>query len=194
MQQPGSASARTLRPKPGRQLDRQEQLSIIHSVGDRRLAKPAPEQQAGYRHHRQLAGSSLRVRGTESLYRKRKFPASDIPACAGNRGARRDDLVRRTGHPCVCGEQRCPARQSGCGVIPACAGNRGEGPPPRAAGAGHPCVCGEQTLMRARVRPIVGSSLRVRGTGRGRRTRAQKVRVIPACAGNRLCELVHNRV
>ena len=50
-------------------------------------------------------GSSLRVRGTAAALLGDRIAVRVIPACAGNRGARRDDLVRRTCHPCVCGEQ-----------------------------------------------------------------------------------------
>ena len=186
MQRPGSA--RTLRPKPGRHLDRQEQLSIIHPVGERRPTKPAPEQQAGYRHHRQMAGSSLRVRGTAGMAIKDAGTSRVIPACAGNSSRARAGSPRRSGHPCVCGEQASPltgtraptvsslrvrgtVRAMGCElveerVIPACAGNRLRTDCDPTVPSCHPCVCGEQSglLLYASHQP--GSSPRVRGAGK----------------------------
>ena len=68
--------------------------------------------------------------------------------------------------------------------IPACAGN-GRVPPLRAPQHPvHPRVCGER-IFRLSVKPWrIGSSPRVRGTGRRRGRDRKQDRFIPACAGN----------
>src|SRR3546814_3196586 len=48
-----------------------------------------------------------------------------------------------------------------------------------------PRVCGEQALDRTQSDINGGSSPRVRGTGRGTRPGSRRLRLIPACAGNR---------
>ena len=162
MQRPGSASARTLRPRPGRQLDRQEQLSIIHPVRERRPTKPAPEQQVGYRHHRQLAGSSLRVRETSVELRDGWSRLRVIPACAGNMWANNDASRRSPGHPCVCGEQ---PYTGGCLALPIGSSLHVRGTVAEfTAAVGSACVCGEHASARSRSPVVDGSSLRVRGT------------------------------
>ena len=46
-------------------------------------------------------------------------------------------------------------------------------------------MCGEQSLTSVAVRPVNGSSPRVRGTGSRRWNELRRRRIIPACAGNR---------
>ena len=66
-------------------------------------------------------------------------------------------------------------------------GNSHGGDARRHPATGHPCVCGEQPSVAIRGRTIVGSSLRVRGTAALVLAENPRSRVIPACAGNRLC-------
>ena len=80
------------------------------------------------------------------------------------------------------------------GVIPACAGNSDWPDSKPLRTGGHPCVCGERHSMFDLLDYVRGSSLRVRGTGLVLECERVHVRVIPACAGNRLCEqLVRKR-
>ena len=51
-------------------------------------------------------GSPPRVRGTESMPRRRLSTLGITPACAGNRPGRSPAARRRWDHPRVCGEQR----------------------------------------------------------------------------------------
>ena len=134
-----------------------------------------------------IAGSSPRVRGTESELYHRGLQRRFIPACAGNRTGGEGSISRNTVHPRVCGEQfrrvivtllsvgssprvrGTVERKVNSGVIqrfiPACAGNSA---PARPAGIKES-----------------GSSPRVRGTVRLGIVMVLKVRFIPACAGNR---------
>ena len=92
------------------------------------------------------AGSSPRVRGTGILDVYQQEAQRFIPACAGNRAARRERAEARSVHPRVCGEQSrqqiCQSQAFGSSprvrgtapklkvenyrerFIPACAGNR----------------------------------------------------------------------
>ena len=79
-------------------------------------------------------------------------------------------------------------------VIPACAGNSAARSDRGGRATGHPCVCGEQASTNGPKGIGSGSSLRVRGTGVNEWTERDWERVIPACAGNRLSELMRNRV
>ena len=72
-------------------------------------------------------------------------------------------------------------------VIPACAGNRGLTRAGIRTRLGHPCVCGERVRISPNKYWIFGSSLRVWGTAMLRHSFALRMRVIPACAGNRRC-------
>ena len=140
-------------------------------------------------------GASLRVRGTA------------IPRHAASAAS---------GSSCVCGEQDTataarlavvgaslrvrgtaltpPPSSLRCRVIPACAGNRIHANSLLGRKPGHPCVCGEQGLGVFVGIEASGSSLRVRGTEDCSFLALGTPRVIPACAGNRLSELVRNQV
>ena len=133
-----------------------------------------------------------------------------IPACAGNRSGGAATNGTDPGHPCVCGEQATRrqlyglliesslrVRGTAAGerldihagiVIPACAGNSAQGMGRGISRPGHPCVCGEQTGRHPTEVAKAGSSLRVRGTEPKGLGDVRSHRVIPACAGNRLCD------
>ena len=85
--------------------------------------------------------------------------------------------------------------------IPACAGNSASAGAIIPAPSVHPRVCGEQNTSQLGLRKLAGSSPRVRGTVRRRRTRRHQRRFIPACAGNSMTTIrqplswaVHPRV
>ena len=169
------------------------------------------------------AGSSPRVRGTEASSRLLDTRQRFIPACAGNRPARRPCSCAGSVHPRVCGEQaqatfrslygdgssprvRGTVRESkALGLpprfIPACAGNSAcarNAPPPWTV---HPRVCGEQEMQTETAVTSVGSSPRVRGTAIKDDGVIMDRRFIPACAGNRtsratqpIAHTVHPRV
>ena len=152
------------------------------------------------------AGSSPRVRGTQSTRFFRTLQSGIIPACAGNTTVSKTSRRRSGDHPRVCGEhaRACntcslvrgssprvrgtlfggvddPALR---GIIPACAGNTPAWARKKGTPRDHPRVCGEHT---GRMRPRVlcaGSSPRVRGTPSVLLPCIQKTRIIPACAGN----------
>ena len=124
------------------------------------------EQQADPQPIRSCHGSSPRVRGTGLADLSGADLSRIIPACAGNRGVRREAESRGPDHPRVCGEQLLARlhlvgvggsspRVRGTGgrelehrrlprIIPACAGNRRASQLRRRPGADHPRVCGEQ--------------------------------------------------
>ena len=165
------------------------------------------EQALTLRRVRWKGGSSPRVRGTvyedSGLCRGQRF----IPACAGNRSCMRLPTLQPSVHPRVCGEQpvavisRIPSHGSSPRVrgtvtsereihermrfIPACAGNSRLTKSVRAISTVHPRVCGEQLPALINSSFVVGSSPRVRGTGRAAGPSVGAVRFIPACAGNR---------
>ena len=169
------------------------------------------------------AGSSPRVRGTDTSKDTHLTHIRFIPACAGNRRKLISAHDHAPVHPRVCGEQlaivvllvsgfgssprvRGTGCRFGCAIpasrfIPACAGNRHLKGYALDAHPVHPRVCGEQTQIDFGSRPRSGSSPRVRGTARDCRPASEWIRFIPACAGNRhtpchVCELpaVHPRV
>ena len=70
--------------------------------------------------------------------------------------------------------------------IPACAGNSLRHRDTIFAWPVHPRVCGEQIAPGSENRCLTGSSPRVRGTARAVDPPAERLRFIPACAGNRL--------
>ena len=132
------------------------------------------------------AGSSPRVRGTDSAHWARLRSDRFIPACAGNREPSASIAAKRPVHPRVCGEQ-----SSGCPDETICAGSS-----PRVRGtvripqrgivlsAVHPRVCGEQKVVTIIMPMVFGSSPRVRGTGILSSRPSIVRRFIPACAGN----------
>ena len=152
-------------------------------------------------------GSSPRLRGTDSLRKVNLFALRFIPAPAGNRGSTSDVGQRLPVHPRACGEQPHHSREMqlaagssprlrgtaslrgiGCDTkrfIPAPAGNSlgnallaGEGPV-------HPRACGEQLHIAGRREHRDGSSPRLRGTAIPVANPGDRVRFIPAPAGNR---------
>ena len=153
-------------------------------------------------------GSSPRVRGTADKVERSWSTFRFIPACAGNGHADQSRLAPRPVHPRVCGERyvvlhvRFSTRGSSPRVrgtvyliasnglhlrfIPACAGNGATQHAPQTGGAVHPRVCGERNCSHDGKRPLIGSSPRVRGTGRSSRSSRSAPRFIPACAGNGL--------
>ena len=73
-------------------------------------------------------------------------------------------------------------------IIPACAGNSETGRRYRHPRLDHPRVCGELMTSRACGLRATGSSPRVRGTLAIQQARCARIRIIPACAGNSVCE------
>ena len=132
-------------------------------------------------------GSSPRVRGT------------------GRRGVSLRSLMAV--HPRVCGEQAYRVVNDMASIgssprvrgtdeplvnayaeirfIPACAGNSNQRDVTRSIQAVHPRVCGEQWIWQGLSENTLGSSPRVRGTGRKQQRQDSERRFIPACAGNR---------
>ena len=155
-----------------------------------------------------MRGSSPRVRGTADTSGNVQVAVGIIPACAGNSSLSRSRLASSRDHPRVCGEQTflidflryitgssprvrgTGARQVHLyrreGIIPACAGNRIKPRLIKCCHWDHPRVCGEQALDKPRRLRELGSSPRVRGTARFHSCNSKKLRIIPACAGNRL--------
>ena len=128
-------------------------------------------------------GSSPRVRGTVRSRPARSGRRRFIPACAGNGGCSRSTVGAAPVHPRVCGE-RSPEQ------------DRPPAPP-----SVHPRVCGERCGGFAADEISIGSSPRVRGTGRPWPCDRAPSRFIPACAGNgrqrpgtRASRAVHPRV
>ena len=150
------------------------------------------------------AGSSPRVRGTESIRRLPPIGDRFIPACAGNRKMTSIWQSMRSVHPRVCGEQSAvlpdqrPINGSSPRVrgtdfnggsvasagrfIPACAGNSSLMTGWGSIRTVHPRVCGEQCVCVCVC--VCGSSPRVRGTALDRKISQVGLRFIPACAGN----------
>ena len=130
-----------------------------------------------------------------------------IPACAGNSRWATPQAVHLRDHPRVCGEQASSTtfcfvvagsspRMRGTGssnnvikavtgIIPACAGNRVPCEKTTIVLWDHPRVCGEQTFALGGRLKVMGSSPRVRGTGRKTCDFLKSWGIIPACAGNR---------
>ena len=71
------------------------------------------------------------------------------------------------------------------GITPACAGNRDILRGFVCRIGDHPRVCGEQHAELFGVTVIIGSPPRVRGTVQAAGEGLQKMRITPACAGNR---------
>ena len=132
------------------------------------------------------AGSSPRVRGTDSPGTPGPSRSRFIPACAGNSADPARCSWKRSVHPRVCGEQRRHHLLDGLShgssprvrgtdpsigsspyavrFIPACAGNRACRSQYAAHSPVHPRVCGEQCPEAHNSSINLGSSPRVRGT------------------------------
>ncbi len=152
-------------------------------------------------------GSSPRARGTASARRIATARTRFIPACAGNRPVRSAKAKMATVHPRVRGEQTLAwsdnvavngssPRARGTGpnnqrrhpqarFIPACAGNRHRRGDAQVPGAVHPRVRGEQAQRSNSRSRMIGSSPRARGTEQRHHYPSERIRFIPACAGNR---------
>ena len=167
-------------------------------------------------------GSSPRVRGTALTPYVAATGIRFIPARAGNSAALTLGQMLRAVHPRACGEQ-CEgeithARDNGSSprvrgtvqgpvpsvlndrFIPARAGNSDRPVTQICPCTVHPRACGEQVREYCASYPTIGSSPRVRGTGRCTCRRAFLLRFIPARAGNSLgdesrlcCVAVHPR-
>ena len=177
------------------------------STPSRRTAHPrvCGENAGVTMHSLRHRGSSPRVRGKHPPVLEVGGPVGLIPACAGKTWDWRTASTRAPAHPRVCGENRIPPRAATTGagssprvrgkrarhsshaaaprLIPACAGKTSS---PR-CGAwrpwAHPRVCGENKASGGVGHVAVGSSPRVRGKRRRRRSRPSAGRLIPACAG-----------
>ena len=151
-------------------------------------------------------GSSPRVRGTGLISNPSPNLRRFIPACAGNRAEGRVPPSLMAVHPRVCGEQAYRVVNDMASIgssprvrgtdeplvnayaeirfIPACAGNSNQRDVTRSIQAVHPRVCGEQWIWQGLSENTLGSSPRVRGTGRKQQRQDSERRFIPACAGN----------
>ena len=151
-------------------------------------------------------GSSPRVRGTRAAEPRSRHEGRFIPACAGNSYGRSLGKEPKPVHPRVCGEllgaypevvespgssPRVRGTPDGCAArfprrrfIPACAGNSVLRRKEMGADWVHPRVCGELCVSPEPPLGRSGSSPRVRGTHRPALGLLQRLRFIPACAGN----------
>ena len=151
-------------------------------------------------------GSSPRLRGTGHTGDQRGAFERFIPAPAGNRPARRHKTSGATVHPRACGEQMpdsvCRTSVNGSSprlrgtvflsvgryrdtrFIPAPAGNSDEARSFFLRNPVHPRACGEQRSARRTPNHETGSSPRLRGTELEHGSRADRLRFIPAPAGN----------
>ena len=111
-------------------------------------------------------GSSPRVRGAVPPWRGERRMGGSSPRVRG----------------AVLGHELFVLR---VGIIPACAGSRRSTASPSARRGDHPRVCGEQRAPPPGEHMRMGSSPRVRGAVDGRRCRALRLGIIPACAGSR---------
>ena len=155
---------------------------------------------------RQTAGSSPRMRGTQSHCRPCMMRTGIIPAYAGNTRSAYCNAFSFRDHPRVCGEHQhvryilavrlgsSPRMRgtlqtlSSCarltGIIPAYAGNTGWEFGHVEDIGDHPRVCGEHIRAPSDGGSGGGSSPRMRGTRKIRRFRHLERRIIPAYAGN----------
>ena len=146
------------------------------------------------------------MRGTYGIAAPLPGRTRFIPACAGNMWRRGTAAIYRTVHPRVCGEHQAgvyffqryhgssprvrgtlaiPCSQSHRRrFIPACAGNIVLPNIRPTRNAVHPRVCGEHVKGTATIKSYCGSSPRVRGTFAPHSLIFEKIRFIPACAGN----------
>ena len=153
-------------------------------------------------------GSSPRLRGTANPPKPGQLPGRFIPAPAGNRIFCPSSFSTLSVHPRACGEQcrdyrrRCccsgsSPRLRGTGLnlkaeglhlrfIPAPAGNSFKSRTCLSPASVHPRACGEQAPTATTTTMTIGSSPRLRGTGKTEHRSALLHRFIPAPAGNRV--------
>ena len=151
-------------------------------------------------------GSSPRVRGTRFITSLFSLGSRFIPACAGNAPPAGAPGRRPPVHPRVCGERRLDVvgSENNAGssprvrgtprllpfvgrserFIPACAGNAQRRRIRHRHRPVHPRVCGERGDKGIQGSGESGSSPRVRGTPVRLVVEIQRLRFIPACAGN----------
>ena len=152
-------------------------------------------------------GSPPRVRGTDLACFADGITSRITPACAGNRIPLYSLRKSTQDHPRVCGEQirgfplalrykGSPPRVRGTvinatweqvvgRITPACAGNSENAANVEKLVGDHPRVCGEQRPPPCRAAPPPGSPPRVRGTDGHMEKLYGRMRITPACAGNR---------
>ena len=165
------------------------------------------EQMIAWNTRSEVSGSSPRMRGTDSRIPRRSFRERFIPAHAGNRSIDRHFSMTKPVHPRACGEQALARAEFERGrgssprmrgtvtaasrdeipdrFIPAHAGNSRLLCWSRKNRAVHPRACGEQATPAASRQSISGSSPRMRGTGSSSWLIGDRLRFIPAHAGNR---------
>ena len=151
------------------------------------------------------AGSSPRVRGKLFKSAATSTGAGLIPACAGKTSTDKRARNSWRAHPRVCGENSDSTRahlaragssprvrgkleliQAGhelFGLIPACAGKTVSSSARLSRRRAHPRVCGENAYLSGVVGGDLGSSPRVRGKPTLVVAEAQRLGLIPACAG-----------
>ena len=158
------------------------------------------------------AGSSPRVRGKRADRERLEALAGLIPACAGKTWLAGKKRHEKGAHPRVCGENymnrltdvqdtgssprvRGKRRQTRPSVrrvrlIPACAGKTWTSYLVICLAPAHPRVCGENSAGKASVSLREGSSPRVRGKHVPSDDFYRWRRLIPACAGKTLCDVI----
>ena len=152
------------------------------------------------------AGSSPRMRGTQTTADQSYEFSGIIPAYAGNTNCGARVHLVHGDHPRVCGEHprapitkfhgagssprmrgtpiACRIRSVRVGIIPAYAGNTFSSPRTCLWSGDHPRVCGEHVSSNSQALSNTGSSPRMRGTPWYCASRAKAGRIIPAYAGN----------
>ena len=146
-------------------------------------------------HHRSTsnpaptAGSSPRMRGTQSRRSRNEHRPRIIPAYAGNTPAAYPLLIGGIGSsPRMRGTLATSAAAvAKARIIPAYAGNTAFICTPLKLMTDHPRVCGEHIKLRVLIPRNVGSSPRMRGTRRRISLPCERNRIIPAYAGNTPC-------
>ena len=157
-------------------------------------------------------GSSPYARGAQAFGRKSSSPAGIIPACAGSTQGSHHGRLFPGDHPRMRGEHlgrspevgvllgssphargaplRTRGRRAAAGIIPACAGSTLRRRPVGVGGGDHPRMRGEHSTRLRSTALRAGSSPHARGAPALHFAAAQKVGIIPACAGSTaLCPL-----
>ena len=116
-------------------------------------------------------GPSPRVRGKEDITSRRARTPGPSPRVRGKAFSHRQSLHYR-------------------GTIPACAGQRSKSVAHRLLSRDHPRVCGAKPVIRVTDNYILGPSPRVRGKGLVGTSHNDELGTIPACAGQRLPDLL----